>query len=156
MDAGRVEIDKPCGEGRVEAESGDKEPRVELSAKTKSLGSDGGSEGGDVAVVWRPRGGEVRGITWMWRRCRDWFAGSGAEKGARLEGRAEETEVAAGGKRPWPWEGGEHHLVEQTMGNTGSDPIKFWLNIAWVLQIWLLFFSKYENTMAIIHVNKVA
>jgi hypothetical protein len=71
MDAGRVEIDEPCGEGRVEAESGHEEPRVELSAKTKSLGSDGGSEGGDVAVVQRLRGGEVRGITWTWRRCRD-------------------------------------------------------------------------------------
>jgi hypothetical protein len=49
--AGRVEIDKPGGEDRVEAKSRHEEPRVELPTGPDGSGEDAGSEDGGVVVV---------------------------------------------------------------------------------------------------------
>jgi hypothetical protein len=51
MTAGRVEIDEPGGEDRVEAKARHEEPGVELPTGPNGSGEDARSEDGGVVVV---------------------------------------------------------------------------------------------------------
>lgn len=99
MAAGGIEVDEPSGEGRVKAEAGNKEPRVELPAGPDGSGEDAGSEGSGVVVVRRrwTRGVEGGALCWRWGwRWGGCGNGCEPEMGGRVKGRGEEE---AGGRR---------------------------------------------------------